>query len=71
MNSELPPGLPDAAVNRLVKLLPYVHRIAGNMTLVKLCLEQVLEETVTITWQRQPQMVNTGSSVPWANVCLG
>lgn len=68
---ELPPGLPDAAVNRLVKLLPYVHRIAGNMTLVKLCLEQVLEETVTITWQRRPQTVSTGNSIPLGECMLG
>lgn len=68
---ELPPGLPSAGVNRLVKLLPYVHRIAGNMTLVQLCLEQILEETVAITWQREPKMVRTGNSVPLGECALG
>ena len=68
---ELPPGLPAAAANRLVKLLPYMHRIAGNMLLVKLCLEQVLEETVNISWNRNPQMVRTDNSVPLGECLLG
>ncbi|MEC5142805.1 hypothetical protein [Chitinophaga sp. 212800010-3] len=68
---ELPDGLPAAGANRLVKLLPYVHRIAGNMSLVKLCLEEVLEESVEISWQREPRLVETGSFVPMGECRLG
>lgn len=68
---ELPAGLPATAANRLVKLLPYMHHVAGNMSLVKLCLEQVLEEPVDITWNREPQLVTTGNTVPLGECLLG
>ncbi|WP_143310213.1 type VI secretion system baseplate subunit TssG [Chitinophaga vietnamensis] len=68
---ELPAGLPSMAANRLVKLLPYMHRIAGNMPLVKLCLELVLEEAVDIAWNHDPQPVKAGSSVPLGECRLG
>ncbi|PSL46624.1 type VI secretion system (T6SS) VasB/ImpH family protein [Chitinophaga niastensis] len=68
---ELPRGLPAAAANRLVKLLPYAHRIAGNMSLVKLCLELVLEEDVDIVWNREPQVVRSNNSVPLGECLLG
>ncbi|CAL1517092.1 hypothetical protein [Chitinophaga sp. MM2321] len=68
---ELPDGLPGAAANRLVKLLPYMHRIAGNMTLVKLCLQLVLEQEVEIVRDQAPQAVVSGSSAPLGACVLG
>lgn len=67
----LPAGLPDVGANRLVKLLPYVHRIAGNRSLIKLCLEQIFEEAVDITIDRNPQLVETGNGVPLGECALG
>lgn len=45
----IPHGLPAVAVNRLIKLLPYIHRIAGNLPLVQLYLEAILDEPVKVT----------------------
>lgn len=68
---ELPPALPTAAANRLVKLLPNMHRIAGNISLVKGCLEQVLEETVSISRNREPQMVRMDNNAALGECSLG
>ncbi|HVI48592.1 MAG TPA: hypothetical protein VM802_27230, partial [Chitinophaga sp.] len=68
---ELPEGLPRAAANRLVKLLPYMHRIAGNIPMVKLCLQLVLEQDIDIVWDRQPKAMVAGSSVPLGECTLG
>lgn len=57
----IPKGLPAVAVNRLIKLLPYIHRIAGNLPLVQLYLEAILDEKVRITAE------NGLSAVPATN----
>lgn len=67
----LPEGLPKAAAGRLVKLLPYMHRIAGNIPLVKLCLELILEEEVNIVTDRTPRAMATGAGVPLGECSLG
>lgn len=68
---DLPAGLPGAASNRLVKLLPYMHRIAGNTQMIRLCLELVLEQDVTIKWDHTPQAVRADTSVPLGECILG
>ncbi|HJT73490.1 MAG TPA: hypothetical protein VJ720_05715, partial [Chitinophaga sp.] len=47
----IPKGLPREATGRLVRLLPYIHRIAGNLELAGLYLEAILNEPVNIICQ--------------------
>lgn len=68
---DLPEGLPGAAANRLVKLLPYMHRIAGNYRMIRLCLQLVLEQEVEISVDHTPQAVRTETSVPLGEWKLG
>ncbi|MFY0254481.1 hypothetical protein ACDQ55_11055 [Chitinophaga sp. 30R24] len=63
---QLQPDLPPAAANRLEELLPLVHRIAGNVPLMQLCLEQILDAPVHICRDIQPRMVRIGN-----HPCLG
>jgi len=67
----IPPGLPRPAVNRLVKLLPYMHRIAGNIPFVQSCLQVILEEEVSIACEHAPQQVQSSSSVLLGECSLG
>jgi len=65
------PDLPRVPVNRLVKLLPYMHRIAGNIPLVQLCLQVILEEKVSIVCDHTPQQVKSNNGVPLGECRLG
>lgn len=65
------PNLPRVSVNRLVKLLPYMHRIAGNIPLVQLCLQVILEEKVSIVCDHAPQQVKSSSGIPLGECRLG
>ncbi len=42
-------SLPSEFVMRLIKLLPYVHKISGNLELTALCLQNIIGEKVTMT----------------------
>ncbi len=50
-------GMPAAYVIKLIKLLPYVHRISGNLELTALCLEMILEEEVTLYKKNVPYSI--------------
>lgn len=63
--------LPQPAVNRLVRLLPYMHRIAGNLPLVQLCLQAILDEEVNISCRYASRQVQSSSSVPLGECSLG
>jgi hypothetical protein len=65
------PDLPSAGLKKLVKLLPYIYRIAGNLPLVKLYLQAILEEPVQITQENIGTAVETGSQVPLGESRLG
>lgn len=65
------PTLPREPVNKLVKLLPYMHRVAGNIPLVQLCLQVILEEKVSIVCDLAPQLVKSSSGVPLGESRLG
>ena len=65
------PDLPSAGLKKLVKLLPYIYRIAGNLPLVKLYLQAILEEPVQITQENSGTAVETGSQVPLGESRLG
>lgn len=63
--------LPQPAVNKLVRLLPYMYRIAGNIALVRQCLQVMLEEPVDICWDRSPQVVEGDAGVALGDCRLG
>ncbi|KAA2243718.1 hypothetical protein F0L74_14665 [Chitinophaga agrisoli] len=65
------PNLPQAATNRLVRLLPYMHRIAGNIPLVTLCLQVILEENVHIVCEHTSRSVQSSSGIPLGECRLG
>lgn len=65
------PALPREPVNKLVKLLPYMHRVAGNIPLVQLCLQVILEEKVSIVCDLAPQRVKSSRGVPLGESRLG
>ncbi len=44
----IPSSIPAPLVVSLILLLPYVHRIAGNLSLTAACLEELLQETVRV-----------------------
>ncbi|WP_160716571.1 type VI secretion system baseplate subunit TssG [Chitinophaga solisilvae] len=67
----LPAGLPGQAAGRLVKLLPYMHRIAGNLSLVQLCLQMILEEPVQIAMDHTPQPVQAATGTLLGECLLG
>jgi hypothetical protein len=39
-------GMPEKYILKLVKLLPYSHKISGDLELTRMCLEKVLDENV-------------------------
>jgi hypothetical protein len=65
------PNLPRTPANRLVRLLPYMHRIAGNIPLVQLCLQVILEEDVQIVCEHAPRHVPGGNGIPLGEARLG
>jgi hypothetical protein len=65
------PDLPKTALKKLVKLLPYIYRIAGNLPLVQLYLKAILDEPVKIVLEDTPTAVETGSAVPLGDARLG
>lgn len=67
----LPANLPSPGVNRLVKLLPYIYRIAGNLPLVKLYLQAIMDEQVTIVRENGTTPVESGVQVPLGESRLG
>jgi hypothetical protein len=67
----LPDGLPRPGINKLIKLLPYVHRIAGNLPLVKLYLQAILDESVEITRENGATPVDAGEQLPLGESRLG
>lgn len=67
----IPKGLPREATGRLVRLLPYIHRIAGNLRLAGLYLEAILDEPVNITCENRPIPVETGNQVALGECRLG
>ncbi len=67
----IPQGLPKAPVNKLIRLLPYIHRIAGNLPLVQLYLEAILDERVEIIRQHGPVAVSTGNQTGLGECRLG
>lgn len=46
---QLPAGLPSRAASMLVLLLPYAHKISGDISLMQDCLEILLHEQVIIS----------------------
>ena len=67
----IPTGLPSTGVNRLVKLLPYIHRIAGNLPLVQLYLQAILDEPVRITAENGASAVPAGIQTGLGECRLG
>jgi hypothetical protein len=67
----VPEGLPKEPVNKLIRLLPYIHRIAGNLPLVQLYLQAILEEPVTITCKNGPVPVSAGIQTGLGECRLG
>jgi hypothetical protein len=67
----IPQGLPKGPVNKLIRLLPYIHRIAGNLPLVQLYLEAILDEHVEISRSNGPVAVSTGSQTGLGECRLG
>lgn len=65
------PDLPSAALKRLVKLLPYIYRVAGNLPLVQLYLQAILEEPVKLTQTQARMPVQTGDQVSLGESRLG
>ena len=57
----IPRSIPKMFVSPLVLLLPYAHKIAGNMTLTAECLELLLVEEVQIHQERS--FVNHSDSI--------
>ena len=45
---DLRDNLDNKYLLKLVKLLPYSHKIAGNLELIRLCLERILNEKIEI-----------------------
>ncbi|WP_339702515.1 hypothetical protein [uncultured Marixanthomonas sp.] len=41
-------SLPQNFLLKLIKLLPYSHKISGNLKLTALCLEKIIDEKVTL-----------------------
>ncbi|PSL30784.1 type VI secretion system baseplate subunit TssG [Chitinophaga ginsengisoli] len=67
----IPQGLPKGPVNKLIRLLPYIHRIAGNLQLVQLYLEAILDEPVEISRENGPVAVSTGNQTGLGDCRLG
>lgn len=67
----IPQGLPKGPVNKLIRLMPYIHRIAGNLSLVQLYLEAILDERVEIAQQHGRVAVSTGNQTGLGECRLG
>lgn len=50
----IPPSLPKKYAVPLMTLIPYAHRIAGNIPLTEECLHEILREPVTIKKKYAP-----------------
>ncbi len=42
------PAIPSALITPLIELLPYAHKITGNLAVTAQCLEKILQEKVSI-----------------------
>lgn len=51
---QIDPSLPVDFVMKLIKLLPYAHKISGDMDLTALCLEKIIGEEVKFKKSMQP-----------------
>lgn len=67
----IPQGLPKGPMNKFIRLLPYIHRIAGNLALVQIYLAAILDEPVEITRQNGPVAVSTGDQTSLGECRLG
>ncbi|MGB0950093.1 MAG: hypothetical protein ACPGU0_08325, partial [Marinirhabdus sp.] len=52
------PALPENFVIKLIRLLPYVHKISGNLELTALCLEKIINEKVSLTKIDSPYTIH-------------
>ncbi len=65
---DLPSSIPAIFIPRLISLLPYAHRIAGNFELTKKCFKQILQEEVKIVLH---DAVETDASILSPSPVLG
>lgn len=56
---QIDPTLPPDFVIKLIKLLPYTHKISGNLDLTALCLEKIIGEKVSISKTFKPYTLYT------------
>jgi hypothetical protein len=68
---QLPKGLPLKAGALLVLLLPYAHRISGNLDLMQDCLEILLHEQVAISTYRPGTSFADSAPPGLGNAMLG
>jgi hypothetical protein len=67
----IPNGLPSVSINKLIKLLPYIHRIAGNLSLVRMYLEAILDEPVQLSAENGATAVSAGDQSGLGECRLG
>lgn len=51
-------SLPKKYLLKLIKLLPSIHKISGNLELTALCLERIIDEKVTLEKVNSPYKVS-------------
>lgn len=60
-------SVPKKYLLKLLKLLPYSYRITGDLELTRLCLENILEKTVTITKSCSQKAINNHKLISSTN----
>jgi len=63
-------SIPKKYLLKLLKLLPYCYKIAGNIDLTSLCLENILDKKVKISKQYNPNTIDNRNLIEDEN-CLG
>lgn len=67
IDRELPPVL----VSKLIRILPYLHKIVGNLDMTVHCLSYLLEEEVEIAEQRYKEQSSSEEEINLGNCRLG
>ncbi|CVK17093.1 Type VI secretion, VasB, ImpH, VC_A0111 [Apibacter mensalis] len=64
-------SLPTILVSKLIRILPYLHKIVGNLEMTVYCLSYLLEEEVEIAEQGYKEQSNTEDEISLGNCRLG
>lgn len=68
---DIPKNISDKYALKLLRLIPYAYRIAGDLEMTRLSLEELLKEKVTLHHQMRTDTVSIGGDTDLGAMSLG